>query len=36
MMEGDGGCAIANLCIRNGRRSFIFRAYTYPYMDRLI
>jgi choline dehydrogenase len=34
MMEGDGGGAIANLRIRDGRRLSIFRAYTYPYMDR--
>jgi choline dehydrogenase len=34
LMEGDGGAAIANLCIRNHRRSSIFRTYTYPYMDR--
>jgi len=34
MMEGDGGCAITNVCVRDGRRQSIFRAYVYPYMDR--
>jgi choline dehydrogenase len=34
MMEGDGGAAIANVCIRDGRRLSVFRTYTYPYMDR--
>jgi choline dehydrogenase len=34
MMEGDGGCSIANVRIRDGRRLSIFRTYTYPYMDR--
>ncbi|HEY0183742.1 MAG TPA: GMC family oxidoreductase N-terminal domain-containing protein [Rhodopila sp.] len=32
MMEGDGGCAIANVRIRDGRRLSIFRTYTYPLM----
>ena len=34
MMEGDGGAAIANLRVRNGRRQSVFRAYVYPWMDR--
>src|SRR5215472_9888363 len=34
MMEGEGGAAITNLCIRDGRRLSVFRTYTYPYMDR--
>ena len=34
MMEGEGGAAIANVCIRDGRRLSVFRTYTYPYMDR--
>jgi choline dehydrogenase len=34
MMEGDGGGAISNVCVRDGRRQSVFRAYVYPYMDR--
>lgn len=34
MMEGEGGSALFNLLIRNGRRQSVFRTYTYPYMDR--
>jgi choline dehydrogenase len=34
MMEGNGGCAITNLCVLDGRRQSIFRSYVYPYMDR--
>jgi choline dehydrogenase len=34
MMEGDGGCSLTNLCVRDGRRQSIFRAYVYPYIDR--
>lgn len=34
MMEGDSGAAITNVCIRDGRRQSVFRAYVYPYMDR--
>jgi len=34
MMEGDGGCSIMDLLIRDGRRRSVFRAYTFPYMDR--
>ena len=32
MMEGEGGAAITNLRIRDGRRLSVFRTYTYPYM----
>jgi choline dehydrogenase len=34
MMEGEGGCSIMDVLIRNARRQSIFRAYTFPYMDR--
>ena len=34
MMEGHGGAALANLCVRDGRRQSIFRSYVYPAMDR--
>jgi choline dehydrogenase len=34
MMEGNGGVAISNLCVRDDRRQSIFRSYVYPYMDR--
>ena len=34
MMEGDGGASIADLNVQHGRRLSIFRAYTFPYMDR--
>ena len=34
MMEGAGGCSIMDVLIRNGRRQSIFRAYTFPHMDR--
>ena len=34
MMEGEGGAAIANLRIREGRRLSVFRTYAYPYLDR--
>jgi choline dehydrogenase len=32
MMEGDGGAAINDLCIRDGKRVSIFRSYVYPKM----
>ncbi|MBB3221210.1 GMC family oxidoreductase [Pseudoduganella umbonata] len=32
MMEGDGGAAINDLRIRDGKRLSIFRSYTYPRM----
>jgi choline dehydrogenase len=34
MMEGDGGASIVDLNVHDGRRCSIFRAYTFPYMDR--
>src|ERR1700736_6570569 len=34
MMEGEGGCSIMDVLIRNARRQSVFRAYTFPYMDR--
>ena len=34
MMESDGGASIADLNVQDGRRRSIFRAYTFPYMDR--
>ena len=34
MMEGPGGCAISDVLIRNGKRHSIFRAFTYPFLDR--
>lgn len=32
MMEGNGGAAITDLTIRDGKRQSIFRSYTYPRM----
>jgi choline dehydrogenase-like flavoprotein len=34
MMEGAGGCSIADLRVRDGKRESVFRSYTFPYMDR--
>jgi choline dehydrogenase len=34
MMEGEGGCAFTDVLVRNGKRHSIYRAYTYPYLDR--
>ena len=34
MMEGEGGCSVMDVLIRNGRRQSVFRAYTFTYMDR--
>ncbi|HXA50451.1 MAG TPA: GMC family oxidoreductase N-terminal domain-containing protein, partial [Candidatus Acidoferrum sp.] len=34
MMEGDGGAALADLRVRDGKRQSVFRSYTFPYMDR--
>jgi choline dehydrogenase len=34
MMEGDGGASIFDLLVRDGKRQSMFRAYTFPYMDR--
>lgn len=32
MMEGDGGSALVNLCIRDGKRRSVYRSYVYPQM----
>ena len=32
MMQGDGGCALAELTIRNGERRSLFRSYVVPKM----
>lgn len=34
MMEGEGGCALSNVRIRDGKRLSIYRSYVYPYLDR--
>src|SRR5260221_1559784 len=34
MMEGGGGCSIMDVLICHARRQSVFRAYTFPYMDR--
>ena len=34
MMEGPGGCAIANTTIKDGRRHGVARTYLYPAMSR--
>jgi len=34
MIEGDGGAALTNLLVRDGRRLSLFRTYVYPLMDR--
>ncbi|CAB3766627.1 GMC family oxidoreductase [Paraburkholderia solisilvae] len=34
MMEGDGGAALTNVCVRDGRRQSVYRAYVHPYRDR--
>jgi choline dehydrogenase len=34
MMEGDGGCSIHDLQVRDGKRQSIFRSYVFPYMNR--
>jgi choline dehydrogenase len=34
MMEGQGGASLFDLLVRDGKRQSIFRAYTFPYMDR--
>jgi choline dehydrogenase len=34
LMEGEGGASILDLCVRDGKRVSIFRAYAFPYMDR--
>jgi choline dehydrogenase len=32
MMEGAGGAALANVCLRDGQRASVFRSYVYPLM----
>lgn len=34
MMEGAGGCAIANLSIKDGRRQSVAANYLHPFLDR--
>src|ERR1700737_2117450 len=34
MMEGDGGAAILDLRVRDGKRLSVFRTYAFPYMHR--
>jgi choline dehydrogenase len=34
LMEGEGGGALVNMLLHDGPRLSIFRAYTYPFMDR--
>src|SRR5215469_14085775 len=34
MMEGNGGAALFDMLVRDGKRQSVFRSYTYPYMDR--
>jgi len=34
MMEGDGGAALMDVRVREGKRQSVFRSYAFPYMDR--
>lgn len=34
MMEGDGGAAITDMLVRDGRRHSLYRAYLRPWLDR--
>jgi choline dehydrogenase len=34
MLEGDGGASSLDVISRNGKRQSVFRAYTFPYVDR--
>jgi choline dehydrogenase len=34
MMEGDGGCSIHDMQVRDGKRQSLFRSYVFPYMNR--
>ncbi|GAA0733535.1 GMC family oxidoreductase [Sphingomonas trueperi] len=34
MMESEGGAAITDMLVRDGRRQSLFRAYVQPYLDR--
>ena len=33
MMEADGGCAVVDEIVKDGRRQSVFRSYAYPRMD---
>jgi choline dehydrogenase len=33
MMEADGGCAVVDEIVKDGRRQSVFRSYVYPRMD---
>ncbi|MDQ7977264.1 GMC family oxidoreductase N-terminal domain-containing protein [Paraburkholderia sp. SARCC-3016] len=33
MMEGDGGAAFTNVCVREGRRQSVYRAYVHPFLQ---
>src|SRR5262245_18737305 len=33
IMEADGGAAVADMRIRDGKRQSVFRAYVFPHMD---
>lgn len=34
MMEGQGGAAISDMLVRDGRRNSLYRAYVHPWLDR--
>ena len=34
MMEGNGGCSLHDMQVRDGKRQSIFRSYVFPYMNR--
>jgi len=34
MMEGEGGAAISDMLVRDGRRQSLYRAYLHPWLDR--
>lgn len=34
MMEGQGGAAISDMLVRDGRRHSLYRAYLHPWLDR--
>ncbi|BDG74303.1 choline dehydrogenase [Roseomonas fluvialis] len=34
MMEGEGGAAISDMLVRDGRRHSLYRAYLHPWLDR--
>src|SRR5712664_4995738 len=34
MMEGNGGAAIMDVRVRDGKRQSVFRSYPFPFMDR--